>query len=98
MNMLRSENARTVLTLGLLSGAFILFTGAVGMIAAFHEREVVNDVISLGQLLLLLAPFAAGSSLLIVWAKRRRRAPGAGRRRRCRRFADRAAHRDSAAF
>ena len=60
MNMLRSENSRTVLTLGLLSGAFILFTGAVGMIAAFHEREVVNDVISLGQLLLLLAPFAAG--------------------------------------
>lgn len=60
MNMLRSENARSVLTLGLLSGAFILFTGAVGMIAAFHEREVVNDVISLGQLLLLLSPFAAG--------------------------------------
>jgi len=60
MNLLRSENARTVLALGLLSGAFILFTGAVGMIAAFHEREIVNDVISLGQLLLLLAPSAAG--------------------------------------
>ncbi len=62
MDMLRSHNTRTVLTLGLLSGAFILFTGAVGMIAAFHEREVVNDVISLGQLLLLLAPFLAGFS------------------------------------
>lgn len=60
MNMLRSENPRTVLTLGLLSGAFILFTGAVGMIAAFHEREVVDGVFSLGQLLLLLAPFVAG--------------------------------------
>ncbi len=60
MNMLRSENSRTVLALGLLSGAFILFTGVVGMIAAFHEREVVDGVISLGQLLLLLAPFVAG--------------------------------------
>ncbi len=60
MNMLRSQNTRIVLTLGLLAGAFILFTGAVGMIAAFHEREVVDDFISLGQLLLLLAPFLAG--------------------------------------
>lgn len=60
MNMLRSETSRAVLTLGLLSGAFILFTGAVGMIAAFHEREVVDGVFSLGQLLLVLAPSAAG--------------------------------------
>ena len=59
MNMLRSETSRTVLSLGLLAGAFILFTGAVGMIAAFHEREVVDRVISLGQLLLMLAPFVA---------------------------------------
>ena len=58
MNMLRAENSRSILTLGLLSGGFILYCGAVGMIAAFHEREVVDDVISLGQLLLLLAPFA----------------------------------------
>ena len=60
MNMLRSRNLRIVVTLGLLSGAFILYTGAVGMIEAFHEREVVKDVISLGQVLLVLAPFAAG--------------------------------------
>ena len=59
MNMLRSEISRIVLSLGLLSGAFILFTGAVGMIAAFHEREVVDRFISLGQLLLMLAPFVA---------------------------------------
>ena len=59
MELLRSQTSKTVLTLGLLSGAFILFTGAVGMIAAFHEREVVDNFISLGQLLLLLAPFIA---------------------------------------
>ncbi len=57
MNLLKSQTARTVISLGLLSGAFILYTGAVGMIAAFHEREVVKDFITLGQLILLLAPF-----------------------------------------
>ena len=57
MDVLRSRTSRDVLSLGLLSGAFILFTGAVGMIAAFHEREVVDRFISLGQLMLLTAPF-----------------------------------------
>ncbi len=60
MELLRSQNLRTAVSLGLLSGAFLLFIGAVGMIEAFHDREVVNDVFSLGQLLLVLAPFAAG--------------------------------------
>ena len=57
MDLLRSQSSKTILIFGLLSGAFILFTGAVGMIAAFHEREVVDRFISLGQLLLLMAPF-----------------------------------------
>ena len=57
MDLFRSQTSKTVLALGLLSGAFILFTGAVGMIAAFHDREVVDRFISLGQLLLLIAPF-----------------------------------------
>jgi branched-chain amino acid transport system permease protein len=57
---LRSQTSRTILIYGMLSGAFILFTGAVGMIAAFHEREVVDRFISLGQLLLIMAPFLTG--------------------------------------
>ena len=60
MDRLRSQSSRAVLFLGLLSGGFILFMGAVGMIAAFHEREVVDRFISLGQLLLLAAPFITG--------------------------------------
>ncbi len=57
MDVWRSRTSRDILSLGLLSGAFILFTGAVGMVAAFHEREVVDRFISLGQLMLLTAPF-----------------------------------------
>lgn len=57
MDVSQSRTRHTIITLGLLSGALILFTGAVGMIAAFHEREVVNDFITLGQLVLLITPF-----------------------------------------
>lgn len=60
MDVSRSGTRQTIITLGLLAGALILFTGAVGMIAAFHEREVVNDFISLGQLVLLITPFVFG--------------------------------------
>ena len=59
MTMLASANARGILRLGLYSGGFLLFAGVIGMLAAFHEREVVNKVISLGQVLLLATPFIA---------------------------------------
>ena len=57
MNDFKSQNWRTILTLGLLAGALVLYAGAAGMVAAFHEREVVNDFITLGQLVLLVTPF-----------------------------------------
>ena len=57
MNDFKSQNWRTLLTLGLLAGALVLYAGAAGMVAAFHEREVVNDFITLGQLVLLVTPF-----------------------------------------
>lgn len=60
MDVSQSGTRQTIITLGLLSGALILFTGAVGMIAAFHEREVVNDFITLGQLVLLITPLIFG--------------------------------------
>ena len=63
MNMLKSQTSRTVLVIGLLSGIFILYTGAVGMIAAFHEREVIQDFITLGRLMLLVTPFLAAFSV-----------------------------------
>ena len=73
MTILRSRNSGIILTLGALSGIFLVYIGLVGMISAFHKREVVNDFISLGQVLLLLAPFAAGYVLA-----NRLRAEGAG--------------------
>ena len=59
MNILASDSARRALRLGLLAGGFILFAGVIGMVAAFHEREVVDRFISLGQVLLIATPFIA---------------------------------------
>jgi len=53
----KSQNWRTVLALSLLAGAIVLYAGAAGMVAAFHEREVIDRFITLGQLVLLIAPF-----------------------------------------
>ena len=57
MSFFSSGTGRAILVIGLLSGALILYVGAIGMIAAFHEREVVNDFISLGQVVLIATPF-----------------------------------------
>ena len=57
MEQLNSLNWKAVLKIGLISGAVVLYAGVVGMIAAFHEREVFDDFITLGQLVLFLTPF-----------------------------------------
>ena len=60
MDIIRSQTWRANLILGLLAGGLILYCGAIGMIAAFDEREVVNDFISVGRLVLLATPFIVG--------------------------------------
>lgn len=57
MELLKSRYVKTIVQLGLLAGGIILYAGMVGMIAAFHEREVIDDFITLGQLVLLITPF-----------------------------------------
>jgi branched-chain amino acid transport system permease protein len=57
MEQIKSLNWKSVVQAGLLSGGIVLYAGVVGMVAAFHEREVINDLFTLGQLVLLLTPF-----------------------------------------
>lgn len=45
---------------GLLAGLAIVYTGAVGMIAAFSKREVISDLLTLGQILIFLPALIAG--------------------------------------
>lgn len=57
MELLKSRHVKTIVQLGLLAGGIILYSGMVGMIAAFHEREVIDEFITLAQLVLLITPF-----------------------------------------
>lgn len=53
-------DSRYVIRIGLLAGAFALYTAVIGMIIVFSEREVIANVITLGQLLLFTPAFIAG--------------------------------------
>jgi branched-chain amino acid transport system permease protein len=56
--MLKLQNPwRYVFQIGLISSIAILYMGVIGMIATFHEREMIREVGTLGQLLILLPPF-----------------------------------------
>ena len=63
MEDFRAQNWRSILALGLLAGGLVLYAGAVGMIALFHEREIIDDFITLGQLILFIAPFLAALAI-----------------------------------
>ena len=52
-------NFRYLIRAGLLAGLALLYVGAVGMIAVFNEREVINDTLALGQVL-IFAPAVIG--------------------------------------
>lgn len=59
MNILSTFNWRYVAKIGLIAGIVIVYTGMMGMIATFNEREVIREFVTLGQLLLILPPIVA---------------------------------------
>ncbi|MEZ4519179.1 MAG: branched-chain amino acid ABC transporter permease [Chloroflexota bacterium] len=46
--------------LGLLAGVITLVTCAIGMVEAFDERDLIVDILTLGQVLLFGSPFIVG--------------------------------------
>jgi branched-chain amino acid transport system permease protein len=54
------EAWRGVLTVGLIAGAVALYLCVVGIVPVFSSRPLIRDVVSLGQLSLLLTFLAAG--------------------------------------
>ncbi len=55
-----NSNMRESMRLGLLAGSATLFTALVGMIVVFSEREVIEDLLTLGQILLFAPTLAVG--------------------------------------
>lgn len=50
---------QTLLQTGLLAGTIVVFAGAIGMMESFHEREIIRDWLTLGQLLIFAPPLVA---------------------------------------
>jgi branched-chain amino acid transport system permease protein len=46
--------------MGLLLGVAVLYTGVIGMIVSFDNREIINGVLTLGQVLVFAPAIAAG--------------------------------------
>jgi branched-chain amino acid transport system permease protein len=51
---------RRSINIGLLFGVIALSISAIGMVETFDEKDIITDVLSLGQLLLYSAPILAG--------------------------------------
>ena len=45
---------------GLIAGVVLVYLGAIGMIEAFNVRNLINDIVTLGKVLMSLPPFLAG--------------------------------------
>jgi branched-chain amino acid transport system permease protein len=52
-------NWQGILRYGLLAGIVLLYVGVIGMVETFNEREVIYQVLTLGQLLMLFPAFTA---------------------------------------
>ncbi|MCC6612354.1 MAG: leucine/isoleucine/valine transporter permease subunit [Anaerolineae bacterium] len=51
---------RTALQVGLVAGVVLLYLGTIGMLAAFQEREVIYEIVSLGQILIVFPSLVGG--------------------------------------
>ncbi|MBE0690605.1 MAG: hypothetical protein IH587_10845, partial [Anaerolineae bacterium] len=58
----RHQNSfwRSALQVGLIIGVVLLYIGVIGMFEAFQEREIIYEVISLGQILIFFPVLFGG--------------------------------------
>jgi branched-chain amino acid transport system permease protein len=60
MNDSKQFNWRNLARIGLLAGAVIIYTASVGMLEVFGKRELIQNVLSLGLILLVAPAIGAG--------------------------------------
>lgn len=58
--MIDSAQLRSTLRLGLIAGAVAVSLCMIGVVQSFNGRDVITGVVTLGRLVLFLAPFLAG--------------------------------------
>lgn len=69
----QSLDWQSILKTGLLAGFIIVFTGAVGMMESFNDRQVIRDWLTLGQMLIFFPPIIAA----FLHAQHKENYPGA---------------------
>lgn len=52
-------NIRTLLRFGLLAGIVLLYTSLVGMVETFNNRQVIQNTVTLGQVIIFAPPLIA---------------------------------------
>lgn len=60
----RASTRRKVFGRGGLIGAGMIYVAAIGLLATFNERMIVDPILSLGYIVLFGVPFAAGLSMI----------------------------------
>jgi branched-chain amino acid transport system permease protein len=58
-NQTQKTSWRIALEWGLIAGVVLLYVGLVGMLEAFQERDVIRDVLTLAQLLIVIPAYIA---------------------------------------
>jgi branched-chain amino acid transport system permease protein len=56
MNTQTGIDIRNAVRMGLIAGCFTLSVSAIGMVALFSERELISGVVTMGQVLIFMAP------------------------------------------
>ncbi len=54
------ENLRRAVRVGLIAGVVAVSMSAIGMVEAFNERDVITNLVTLGQVLLYITPLIGG--------------------------------------
>lgn len=61
-NNTQKSSWRIALEWGLIAGIVLLYVGLVGMLEAFQERDVIRDVLTLAQLIIVIPAYIAAYS------------------------------------
>ncbi len=60
MNNMSREKLRRAVNVGLIAGLVAVSISAIGMVEAFNERDVITDILTLGQVLLFSTALVGG--------------------------------------
>ena len=74
-----TSSFRTSINVGLLAGVAIVYLALVGILQLFDERQLIDGLLTLGQVMLYLSPLLAGFYIARQYRSARAIGQGAGK-------------------